>query len=407
MRIVYKRSLALICCLIVVVGLIGIGYLFYDNAINNPTLVIVQDELSINYLDADSVVSSGEYRFSVTNSGVNDVNYRIILSDIVGYSSVVTYILSSSSMDINGEEKGLDSEENIVLDNIYIESGETQTFALKVLNNNSTTFKIEVEKVDDVEEYFYMTLLNQNEIVEPITTIGEEVAVTAEGLIKSTDDDGVTYYFRGAVTNNYVSFAGVLWRIVRINGDGSVRMILNDIADTVANYNSDTDDYEDLQNADIMDYLNQYYESYLEDYASYIANTKFCSESGNTDGVYNAYTRIVINKIPTFNCLGQRFTSKVGLISVDELIYAGALYNEENESYYLYNEEIDNVWWTSSLSNGNSDSYYPFIITESGELDDNVSGTLYRGLRPVISLSRTVTVTGTGTLDDPYVLTDV
>ena len=39
------------------------------------------------------------------------------------------------------------------------------------------------------------------------------------------DDYGTSYYFRGAVTNNYVKFANKFWRIIRINGDGSIRMI--------------------------------------------------------------------------------------------------------------------------------------------------------------------------------------
>ena len=46
-----------------------------------------------------------------------------------------------------------------------------------------------------------------------------------DGLYMAEDDDGESYYYRGAVKNNYVSFAGFIWRIIRRNGDGSVRMI--------------------------------------------------------------------------------------------------------------------------------------------------------------------------------------
>ena len=55
------------------------------------------------------------------------------------------------------------------------------------------------------------------------------------GLVKGEDDyttytdstptDNFTYYYRGNVNNNWVSFGGFLWRIIRINGDGSIRMI--------------------------------------------------------------------------------------------------------------------------------------------------------------------------------------
>ena len=44
-------------------------------------------------------------------------------------------------------------------------------------------------------------------------------------MYAAEDDLGTSYYFRGAVTNNYVSFAGYYWRIIRINGDGSIRII--------------------------------------------------------------------------------------------------------------------------------------------------------------------------------------
>ena len=52
-----------------------------------------------------------------------------------------------------------------------------------------------------------------------------KTATTDEGLFMSEDDEGASYYYRGAVKNNYVSFAGYIWRIIRRNGDGSIRMI--------------------------------------------------------------------------------------------------------------------------------------------------------------------------------------
>ncbi len=404
MRIVYKRSLTFIGLLIVLIACIGVGYLFYDRVISPSTDVAVIDELSVNFLDGASIISNGEYRFSVTNNGSNDVNYRIVIHDISGFDSQVTYALSSSDTSVGSVEKTLEEIDNIVQDNLLIQSGDTQNFTLTVTNNTSTTFKLEVEKIDDVEEHFYMTLLNQNEVVDEATSVGSEVASTNEGLIASSDDDGATYYFRGAVTNNYVTFAGLTWRIVRINGDGSVRLILDDITDTLANYNSDMEDFEDTSHTDLFTSLESFYDSNLSNYDSYIANTRFCSEVGKTDTTYNAYTRIVTNEIPTFNCLGERFTSKIGLLTVDEVVFAGGLYGEENSEYYLYNEEIDNLWWTLSLSKEDDDTFYPFLVNEKGEIVDNVSGSLYRGFRPVISLNRNVLVSGSGTIDDPYMV---
>ena len=57
-----------------------------------------------------------------------------------------------------------------------------------------------------------------------------------DGLYMAEDDEGESYYYRGAVRNNYVSFAGFIWRIIRRNGDGSVRMIYSgkSVSDTGA-----------------------------------------------------------------------------------------------------------------------------------------------------------------------------
>ena len=44
----------------------------------------------------------------------------------------------------------------------------------------------------------------------------------------ATDDYGTSYYYRGNVIDNYVNFAGMCWRAVRIAGDGSIKLILED-----------------------------------------------------------------------------------------------------------------------------------------------------------------------------------
>ena len=51
------------------------------------------------------------------------------------------------------------------------------------------------------------------------------VATNDEGIWETKDNYGTSYYFRGAVENNYVYFAGYYWRILRINGNGSIRLI--------------------------------------------------------------------------------------------------------------------------------------------------------------------------------------
>ena len=48
------------------------------------------------------------------------------------------------------------------------------------------------------------------------------------GTVYSVADDwGTSYVYAGAPTDNWVRFAGYYWRIIRINGDGSIRLIYN------------------------------------------------------------------------------------------------------------------------------------------------------------------------------------
>ena len=75
----------------------------------------------------------------------------------------------------------------------------------KTSSSSSTTYRI-----TDADVYTYKTM----------DSFDSEV-----GLYATTDDDGPTYFYRGAVKNNYVSFGGFIWRIIRINGNGTVRMI--------------------------------------------------------------------------------------------------------------------------------------------------------------------------------------
>ena len=71
-------------------------------------------------------------------------------------------------------------------------------------------------------------LRDGNTLKTPITTPGAAISTASEALLASAEDDyGTSYYFRGAVTNNYVEFANKCWRIVRVSGDGSVKLILH------------------------------------------------------------------------------------------------------------------------------------------------------------------------------------
>lgn len=69
----------------------------------------------------------------------------------------------------------------------------------------------------------------------PLTQPAVEISGKNENTLSKTEDDyGNSYYFRGSVKNNYVDFAGMCWRVVRILGDKSVKLILEDQDSTCA-----------------------------------------------------------------------------------------------------------------------------------------------------------------------------
>lgn len=407
----YKRALTFLAFLIILCSAIGIAYIFYDKVkSHDDTIVEADGDLSINYIQGKKIKENGVYLLSITNNSNKDLYYEIKIKDVDKWSSGVQYSLTSLEANLHLTRYSFEKDNLLLADNILIKSKETQNFKLEIYNNLDMSFILDIHKINDTEEYFFATILKNNEVKKDLKTkLVEESATSNEGLIEDVDDYGLTYYFRGNVKNNYVSFANQMWRIIRINGDGSVRLILDGEVSELSSYHSNMEQYEDYAQTDINKNLQSYYQSNLKNEDQYIANAKFCIENGANEGdkekIYNAYTRIITNKIPTLNCLGEKYTSKIGLITVDEVIFAGANIKDGNKDFYLYNKKIDNVWWTSSLAKMKDNHFYPFSITNEGKLTSDVNGTLYRRLRPVINIVKKVVVTGNGTLDDPYVIT--
>ena len=105
-----------------------------------------------------------------------------------------------------------------------------------------------------------------------------KTATTDEGLFMAGDDEGESYYYRGAVKNNYVSFAGNIWRIIRRNGDGSIRMIYS------GKSTSDTGDEVAIGNSQ---FNSKYWDS---TYVGYKYNEKFSLHENNGTTGYNWFT---------------------------------------------------------------------------------------------------------------------
>ena len=236
-----------------------------------------------------------------------------------------------------------------------------------------------------------------------LTKVGVEAAVENEGLIKNADDIGISYYFRGNVNNNYVTFADLNWRIVRINGDGTVRLILDGVTDIIASYYSATKRNYNYKDSAMNDFLQNWLANNLQEYTNYIANSKYCNDIVyDSIYTYNSYTRIMTNKIPTLNCLGNAFNNNIGLLTIDEVILAGATPTAFNKSFYLYNDGINESWYTMTGAAGDASSMNLFMIGQNGNIVTDVKGDLYRNVRPVINLIKNIEMEGNGTKANPY-----
>jgi len=108
----------------------------------------------------------------------------------------------------------------------------------KVTNYNNSSGTISINFIGSDKCYLYFDYKKETiKLGSAVLEVNSEtpdfskVATTNEGLFKAQDDLGTSYYFRGAVDNNWVKFGKdssgnpIYWRIIRINGDGSIRMI--------------------------------------------------------------------------------------------------------------------------------------------------------------------------------------
>ena len=326
---------------------------------------------------------------------------------------------------------------------------------------------------------FAETILAKNEVKVPITTPGAAISTADEALLASAEDDyGTSYYFRGAVTNNYVEFANKCWRIVRVGGDGSVKLILhndnptgaanpcdaanNSASAAFARYSGETyksafnTNYNDnayvgfkygtvgasdyapthanTNKSTILTNLEAWYgKNNLKNYEKVIADTVWCNDKTNvTDTTFNPYNYSNVNGLgyaknvtyygatqrlistngrtggtgPSLKCNSglSKINSKVGLITADELAYAGYAAALKNTTTYLQENATDTYWWSLSPSHFYGGYAGVWNVNGSnGGFDNYVVYSTY-GVRPSISLKSTTNVTGNGTSDSPFII---
>ena len=255
---------------------------------------------------------------------------------------------------------------------------------------------------------------------EPTLTTSSNNTTDASGLYTSTDTNTgkPTYYFRGNVTNNYVKFAGQTWRIVRVNEDGTIRIVMQDGINSNANiaFNSNYNNYTYMYytNSQAKTQLESWYQTNIgskADLAKNVASGAYYCEQAKakysdsaTSGsatmtTYRKYT-------PDFKCSSDGnnkgvVNASVGLLSYDEVVYAGGYPYSNNDNYYLNNSAI--YWWTMSLAGFGSGRSRVWRVTTSGSIYNGDVDDTYR-LRAVLNLNADTLATGSGTSSDPFVV---
>jgi len=512
-----KKKLGLYYGLLVtVICIIGVSFAWFrlylsqteNNTIASRTCfntTLTEDTSKISLTDAFPIIDEDglkqtPFTFTIKNNCNSYVKVYITIDSTYRESTNTSY-LKDNYMKVNISPKGTTASKSVILGSqtltdlennkkgyIIVSTGlkanEEKSYDLRIWMDSSVTTEqglnknwsgkiVVVSNASKEPPTFAETILANNEVKTPITTPGAAISTADEALLASAEDDyGTSYYFRGAVKNNYVEFANKCWRIVRVGGDGSVKLILhNDNKAGVANpcdaannsasaafarysgetyesaFNANKEDnayigfkygtpgsntYEathaNTNNSTILTNLETWYTNNLKTYESVIADTVWCNDKsvssglgyGTNDTDYGATQRLVSTNGsaggtgPSLKCNGElsKITSKVGLITADELAYAGYAYRLKNSTTYLQENATDNWWCSLSpvFFSSNVDvwdaggSAVVWGVNDSRGSFGFVGVGFAIGVRPSISLKSTTNVTGEGTSSSPFII---
>ena len=238
----------------------------------------------------------------------------------------------------------------------------------------------------------------QDNIIASLDTSGKCPTVNDDGTVSVTaaesensllcsapDAYGTSYYYRGNVTNNYVYFAGFYWRIIRINGDGSVRMIYDGTSahangeaseDRIVGMSVYNDKYTDnayvgymygtpgsssyaethanKNDSNVKKYIDAWYENNLKntDYEKYLADNIFCNDRSISAGKYGS----------AFNNLGYG-----GNATGYRWIYFPWDDNDYNDKVFLSCKQKNDAFTVDDTFYGNGNLKYPISLISSDE----------------------------------------
>lgn len=363
-----------------------------------------------------------EYKINLNVLGLmgNKINYTLTSINEGNDGTTATEITNG---EIKEDDRGtkislgvgkLSSKKSVHSYTLTFSSAETENFILAA--------KVEVKKNLPELKTLILGTNNQNVLQDKATlTTSFDESGDKAGLYSSTDTNSgkPTYFFRGNVENNNVKFAGLNWKIIRINEDGSIRLIMNDgVYDNkklkmcsnsdcpMAGF-SGQKSYKDPNNNYAYTAVHSWYNSLLSQYQNdYLSTTNFCEEyKVRVVAVEDVAAIYYSDYISNYKCsedTNRNYNDYVGTISIDELIHAGGYYSKESNIFLN-----GTPTWTLSQSSqyrhifriwGYSDVIVSNLYWESG--DNRVS----QSVRPVISLKSDVMASGNGTASNPYVI---
>ena len=272
-------------------------------------------------------------------------------------------------------------------------------FASSQVTYDNTESGLNSNNVQGAIDELYLACSNSSQ--------GAEI-IESSGLKKDLYED--RYFFTGATPNNYITFNNELWRIVSIESDGTIKIIRNESIGNMAWDTSNSNNW--ARPASLNTYLNETYYNELNT----TDKSKIVSKEWNIGGVTNDNNDIA-NQINDEN--SSKWNGKVGLSIVSEYIRTtSGMYNCTTLKLFQDNYNIcKNTTWMLNSNVGSWWTLTPYTIEPTG-IDfvflANTSGIFSSGMwgvrdesfgvRPSVYLSSEITLSGSGTISDPYII---
>lgn len=387
------------------------------------------------------------FEFSVSNLNTFPVNYKLTSNN--GRFTIVDENTNNKTFSIEPNQTITHKVRVKLRDDVTYENV-TENLKLMLRTTSPVVNNVDVKTVTlKLPQYFKTVILNSMKVLDsPKNFTALEDTNGYLYRINELNSSSYTYYYRGVINNNYVSFAGYLWRVVRVDSNGNIRVVLNDNVQNTSKFSSKyfTGNVQNLEDAtSLIDYKNSDVKNNVEAWYSqnianktesiFVMDSNFCidksyhgpfnTQYGHTVYYFTPYLHVGIDSnsfSPDFTCSNENaYKSKVGLLSAEEVLAAGGFWQKLNKKYYLYNQDVtgSQTSWTISGSYFSENEKQVGVIVynqnddESGVnvgLFDWVQGgnlTQDYGYRPVISLNGNVKVSGDGTKENPYKLYDL